>query len=70
MGRKYYVICLYDLKGKLLSHRKVRCGGCGAKRMPKTTPACVRYNSTSGKIFKSNAHFKKIKHLVEESDKE
>lgn len=66
MGKRYFVICLYDLKGKLVSHRKVRCGGCGAKRMPKMTPACIRHGSTTGKIWKKNKYFSEIEHLIKE----
>jgi len=58
-----YVLCLYDLDGKLMVSRAFSCGGCASKRIPKT-PACVRQGDAEGKIVKSNAAFKAIQDKV------
>jgi hypothetical protein len=56
---KYYT-CIYDLEGNLISSRKSGCSGCAAKRLPKLVPACIRRNSTTGQVVKSNKMFKDL----------
>jgi hypothetical protein len=60
MSKRKHYICLYDLEGKLLSARPFSCLGCAKKRVAKTTPACIRLISATGKIEYANGMYKKL----------
>jgi hypothetical protein len=55
---------MYDLDGKLLTTRLWSCLGCGAKHMPKDTPACLRKANKNGDIVRKNPSFEKIEKRV------
>lgn len=55
-----YILCMYDLEGKLLATRRWACLGCGARHMSKVAPCCMRQATQEGKIVRQNALYVKI----------
>jgi len=55
-----YCLCIYNDKEELIVKRSMSCKGCAKKRMPRDKPACIRANTSSGKILVYNEPYRQL----------